>query len=145
LRHEATRLGIRPSPSEIADRVRGLPAFHATAGSTLRKFTDFVQNGLSPNGLGEEHVEQLVRDELSLKQIKQLLAAGVSVPEAEIKANYERAYDTLSVTLIRLRPDDFDKEIKITMTMCKKYYEAHKAELKSEGKAEGRICRLGIE
>jgi peptidyl-prolyl cis-trans isomerase D len=144
LRHEATRLGIRPSPSEIAERVRGLPAFHGDGGFDFKKFTDFVQNGLSPNGLGEEHVEQLVRDELSLKQIKQLLAAGVSVPEAEIKANYERAYDTLSVTLIRLRPDDFDKEIKITDDDVQKYYEAHKAELKSEEKRKVEFVSLAL-
>src|SRR5207244_10932261 len=114
LRHEAARLGIRPSSSEIANRVRDLPAFRGDGGFDFKKFSDFVQNGLSPNGLGEEHIEQLVRDELSLKQIKQLLAAGVSVPEAEIKANYGRAYDKLSVTLNRLRPAECAKEVKDT-------------------------------
>src|SRR5256884_3984933 len=144
LRHEAARLGIRPSPSEIADRVRDLPVFRGEGGFDFKKFTDFVQNGLSPNGLGEEHLEQLVRDELLLKQIKQLLAAGVSVPEAEIKANYERAYDTLSVTLIRVRPLDFEKEIKITDDDVQKYYETHKAELKSEEKREVEFVSLAL-
>src|SRR5947207_2730888 len=144
LRHEAARLGIRPSPSEIANRVRDLPAFRVDGEFDLKKFSDFVQNGLSPNGLGEEHIEQLVRDELSLKQIKQLLAAGVSVSEAEIKANYERAYDKLSVTLIRLRPDDFEKEIKITDDDVQKYYEAHKAELKSEEKRKVEFVGLAL-
>ncbi|PYL69753.1 MAG: hypothetical protein DMF22_10770, partial [Verrucomicrobia bacterium] len=144
LRHEAARLGIRPSPSEIANRVRDLPAFRGDGGFDFKKFSDFVQNGLSPNGLGEEHIEQLVRDELSLKQIKQLLAAGVSVSEGEIKANYERAYDTLSVTLIRLRPADFDKEIKITDDDVQKYYETHKAELKSEEKRKVEFVSLAL-
>jgi peptidyl-prolyl cis-trans isomerase D len=144
LRHEAARLGIRPSPSEIANRVRDLPAFRGDGGFDFKKFSDFVQNGLSPNGLGEEHIEQLVRDELSLKQIKQLLAAGVSVSEGEIKANYERAYDTLSVILIRLRPADFDKEIKITDDDVQKYYEAHKAELKSEEKRKIEFVSLAL-
>src|SRR5947207_13202773 len=134
LRHEAARLGIRPSPAEIANRVRDLPAFRGDGGFDFKKFSDFVQNGLSPNGLGEEHIEQLVRDELSLNQIKQLLAAGVSIPAAEIKANYDRAYDVLSVNLIRLRPTDFEKDIKITDEDLQKYYDAHKAELKTEEK-----------
>ena len=144
LRHEADRLGIRPTASEIADRVRDLPAFRGDGGFDFKKFADFVQNGLSPNGLGEEHIEQLVRDELSLKQIKQLLAAGVSVPEAEINANYGRAYDKLSVTLIRLRPADFEKEIKITDDDVQKYYEAHKAELKSEEKRKVEFVGLAL-
>ncbi len=144
LRHEAARLGIRPGASEIADRVRDLPAFRGDAGFDMKKFTDFVQNGLSPNGLGEEHIEQLVRDELSLNQIKQLLAAGVSIPAAEIKANYDRAYDVLSVNLIRLRPADFEKDIKITDEDVQKYYDAHKAELKTEEKRKVEFISLTL-
>jgi len=144
LRHEADRLGIRPGAAEIADRVRDLPAFRGDAGFDIRKFTDFVQNGLSPNGLGEEHIEQLVRDELSLNQIKQLLAAGVSIPAAEIKANYDRAYDTLSVNLIRLRPADFEKDIKISDEDVQKYYDAHKAELKTEEKRKVEFINLAL-
>jgi peptidyl-prolyl cis-trans isomerase D len=144
LRHEADRLGIRPSTAEIADRVRDLPAFRSADGFDIKKFTDFVQNGLSPNGLGEEHVEQLARDELSLNQIKQLLAAGVSIPAAEIKANYDRAYDTLYVNLIRLRPADFEKDIKITDEDVQKYYEAHKAELKTEEKRKVEFVSLAL-
>src|SRR5213595_2944016 len=144
LRHEAARLGIRPGASEIADRVRDLPAFRGDAGFDIKKFTDFVQNGLSPNGLGEEHIEQLVRDELSLNQIKQLLASGVSIPAGEIKANYDRAYDVGSVNLIRLRPADFEKDIKITDDDVQKYYEAHKAELKSEEKRKVEFVSLAL-
>ncbi len=144
LRHEADRLGIRPSAAEIADRVRDLPAFRGDAGFDIKKFTDFVQNGLSPNGLGEEHIEQLVRDELSLNQVKQLLAAGVSIPAAEIEANYDRAYDTLYVDLIRLRPADFEKDIKITDEDVQKYYEAHKAELKTEEKRKVEFISLAL-
>src|SRR4030095_7215308 len=89
---------------------------------------------LAPNGLAEEHIEQLVRDQLSLNQIQQLLGTGVSIPEAEINADYQRAYDKLHVSLIRLRPDDFAKEITISDEEVQKYYETHKAELKSEEK-----------
>ena len=31
----------------------------------MNKFNDFVQNGLAPMGLAEEHIEQLVRDQIS--------------------------------------------------------------------------------
>ena len=144
LRHEAARLGIRPMPSEIANVVRDLPAFRSEGGFDFKKFNDFVQNALSPNGLSEAHIEELVRDQLCLKQIKQLLATGVSVPEAEIKADYERAYDKLYVSLIRLRPADFAKEITISDDDVQKYYEAHKAELKSDEKRKVEFVRLAL-
>jgi hypothetical protein len=144
LRHEAARLGIRPGAPEIADVVRRLPAFQGESGFDMKKFSDFVQNGLAPNGLAEEHIEQLVRDELCLNQIKQLLAAGVSLPQAELSANYERAYQKLYVSIIRLRPADFEKEIKVGDDDVQKYYEAHKAELKSDEKRKVDFINLTL-
>ena len=144
LRHEAARLGIRPGSSEVAEVVRALPVFQGESGFDIHKFTDFVQNALAPNGLAEEHIEQLVRDELSLNQIKELLGTGVSIPEAEINADYQRAYDKLYVNLIRLRPDDFAKEITVSDEEVRKYYETHQAELKSEEKRKVDFVSLSL-
>ncbi len=144
LRHEAARLGIRPDSSEIADVVRGLPAFQSESGFDMKKFSDFVQNALAPNGLAEEHIEQLVRDELCLNQIKQLLATGVSIPQAEINANYGRAYDKLYVSVIRLRPADFVKDVTVSDQDVQKYYEAHKAELNSDEKRKVEFVNLAL-
>jgi hypothetical protein len=134
LRHEAARLGIRPGSSEVADVVRALPVFQGESGFDIHRFSDFVQNALAPNGLAEEHIEQLVRDQLCLDQIKELLGTGISIPQAEINADYQRAYDKLYVSLIRLRPEDFAQQIKISDEDVQKYFESHKAELKSEEK-----------
>ena len=144
LRHEAARLGIRPDSSQIADVVRRLPAFQGESGFDMKKFSDFVQNALAPNGLAEEHIEQLVRDELCLNQIRQLLAAGVSVPQAEINADYERAYDKLYVSVIRLRPADFAKGITVSNEDVQKYYEAHRAELKTDEKRKVEFVSLAL-
>src|SRR5256886_4639863 len=144
LRHEAARLGIRPGSSEIADVVRALPAFQGESGFDMKKFSDFVQNALAPNGLAEEHIEQLARDELCLNQIKQFLAAGVSMPEAEINADYERAYDKLYVSVIRLRPADFAKDITVSDEDARKYYEAHNAELKADEKRKVEFVTLAL-
>src|SRR5437899_10660246 len=97
LRHEAERLGLRPSASEIADVVRKLPAFQSESGFDINKFTDFVRNGLAPMGIGEEHIEQLVRDELCLDEIKRLLAAGITVSKGELDENFQRGYDKFYV------------------------------------------------
>src|SRR5215469_12406282 len=106
LRHEAGRLGLRPSASEIADVVRELPAFQGDSGFDINKFNDLVQNGLAPLGLAEEHIEQLVRDEICLNEIQNLLAAGVSLPNSELDENFQRGYDKLYVSVIRFRSAD---------------------------------------
>src|SRR5206468_1870286 len=83
-------------------------------------------------------------DQLCLNEIKQLLAAGVSIPEAEINANYERAYDKLFVSLIRFRPADFAKEITVSDEDVKKYYESHKPERKTEEKRKIEFVKLAL-
>ena len=144
LRHEAARLGIRPGYTEIADVVRTLPAFQGESGFDMKKFADFTQNALAPMGLAEEHVEQLVRDQLSLNRIKQLLAAGVTVPKGELDENFQRGHDTLFVTIIRFQSDDFGKDINVSDEDVQKHYGAHKAELKTDEKRKVEFVSLAL-
>jgi len=144
LRHEAERLGLRPSASEIADVVRKLPAFQGDSGFDINKFNDLVQNGLAPLGLAEEHIEQLVRDKIWLNEIQKLLAAGVSLPKSELDENFQRGYDQLYVSVIRFRSADFDKDIKINDEDVQKYYDAHKAELKTDEKRKVEFVQLTL-
>jgi peptidyl-prolyl cis-trans isomerase D len=144
LRHEAEQLGIRPTAAEIANVVRGLPAFRGASGFDLKKYEEFATNALGPNGLSEGQIEELARDELCLTRIKQLISSGVSVPESESKSNYEQAYGKNFVSVIRLRAADFAKDVKITDDDIQKYYEAHKAELKMEEKRKVEVVRLSL-
>ena len=144
LRHEADRLGLRPNASEIADVVRKLPTFQGESGFDINKFNDFVQNALAPLGLAEDHIEQLVRDQISLNEIQKLLAAGVSLPKSELDENFQRGYDKLYVSVIRFHSADFDKDIKISDEDVQKYYDAHKAELKSDEKRKVEFVQLTL-
>ena len=142
LRHEAERLGVHPAQSEIVERVRNLPAFRGPAGFDMNKYSDFVQNVLSPNGQTEAQIEDVVRDALALERIKQLVTTGIAVSESEAKTDFEKAYAKLSVTLIRLSAADFAKDVKITDEEVWKYYEQHKAELKSSEKRKVDFVKL---
>jgi len=103
-----------------------------------------VQNALAPMGLAEEHIEQLVRDQLSLNQIKQLLAAGVTVPKGELDENFERGHDTLFVTVIRFQSADLGKDVAVSDEEVKKHYDAHKAELKTDEKRKVEFVSLAL-
>src|SRR6266516_1241857 len=144
LRHEAERLGLRPSASEVAEVVRKLPACQSESGFDINKFNDLVQNGLAPLGLAEEHIEQLVRDQICLTEIQKLLAAGVSFPKNELDENFHRGYDKLYVSVIRFRATDFDKDIKVSDDDIQKYYDAHKAELKTDEKRKVDFVQLTL-
>src|SRR5258708_10130112 len=144
LRDEAERLGLRPSASEVAEVVRKLPACQSESGFDINKFNDLLQNGLAPLGLAEEHIEQLVRDQICLSEIQKLLAAGVSFPKSELDENFQRGYDKLYVNVIRFRSADFDKDVTISDEDVQKYYDAHKGELKTDEKRKVEFVQLTL-
>lgn len=144
LRHEAARLGIRPAQAEIVERVRNLEPFRGPSGFDMNKYNDFVQNVLSPNGQSEAQLEEIVRDALALERIKQLVATGISASEAETKADFEKGYSKFSVSVIRLSAADLTKDVKVTDDEVWKYYESHKAELKSSEKRKVDFVTLAL-
>ena len=133
-----------PDTAEIADAVRKLPAFQGDSGFDINKFNDLVQNGLAPIGLTEEHIEQLVHDQICLNQIQKLLAAGVSLPKSELDENFQRGYDKLYVNVIRFRSTDFDKDVTINDEDVQKYYDAHKGELRTDEKRKVEFVQLTL-
>jgi hypothetical protein len=134
LRHEAEQLGIRPSSSEITAFVKTLPRFRGEAGFDIDKYNEFTKTMLPSLGLNESQIEELVSDQLSLNRVKDLLGIGTQVSESESMENYEKAYGKMDAAVVWLREEDFQKDVKITDEEITKYYEAHKAELKSEEK-----------
>ena len=144
LRHEAERLGIQPSGAEIVEAVKNFPALQGQSGFDPAKY-DQVERGVLPSlGFTDEQLRELARDELCLKRIKEVVASGVSLPESESKSNYEQLYGKNFVSVVRVRSADFLKEIKPSDDDVKKYYEAHKTELKTEGKRKVEFVRLAL-
>jgi parvulin-like peptidyl-prolyl isomerase len=137
-------LGIEPAESEIVEAVKNFPAFHGVSGFDPAKYDD-VERGILPSlGFTDEQLRELARDELCLKRIKEVVASGVSLPESESKSNYEQLYGKNFVSVVRVHSADFLKEIKVSDDDIKKYYEAHKAELKSEEKRKVEFVRLAL-
>ena len=134
LDHEAPVLGIRPNSAEVVAFVKTLAPFQGSNGFDLNKYTDFVQNRLPALGFTEAQLEELVSDQLSLNRLKDLLGAGLHVAEFETAEYYDQAYGKLHIAVVRFRDEDFQKDVKVTDEDVAKYFEAHKAELKTDEK-----------
>jgi peptidyl-prolyl cis-trans isomerase D len=134
LQHEAEKLGIAASTTEIAALVKTLPAFEEKGAFDLKKYTDFSQNFLPSLGFNEGQIEELAADQLNLNRIRQLLASAAHVPESEVRANYEQAFGKMDAVVARFHNQDLAKDVNLTDADIAKYFEAHKAELKTEEK-----------
>jgi hypothetical protein len=144
LRHEAQQMGVRPDTGEIAKVIKGLPAFHGKDGFDVARYTNFVDQGLAPMGFSEAQIEELAADQIRLQRVKQILSAGVSVPEAEMRHDFEQAYAKMDVSVVRFRAEDVAKDVQISDEEIAKYYEANKAELKSDEKRKIQFVEFGL-
>jgi len=134
LQHEAKQLGIQPTSAEIVEFVKTLRPFRGATGFDLAKYTQFTQTTLSSMGFNESHIEELISDQLALNRVKELLGSGIQIAESESMEFYQQSYGKNDVAVVRLNNQDFEKDVKITDEEIAKYYEAQKANLKSEEK-----------
>src|SRR5437660_12366 len=144
LRHEAERLGIEPAESDIVEAVKNFPGFRGQNGFDPAKYDQVERNVLPGFGFTDEQLRELASDQLCLKRIKGVVASGVTIPESESKSNYEELYSKNFVSVVRVHSADFGKDIKPTDDEVKKYYDAHKGELKTEEKRKVEFVRLAL-
>ncbi len=144
LHHEAESLGIKPSAREITDFVRTLRPFRNATGFDPKKFDEFTQTVLPSMGFDEANIEDLVSDELALNRIKEIVTAGVNVIESQSKSEYEQFYGKMQVSYVRLRASDFAKSVTVNDEDIRKYYDAHKAQLKTDEKRKVEFVSLTL-
>jgi peptidyl-prolyl cis-trans isomerase D len=144
LRHEAERMGIRPDTTEIANAVKALPAFNGEHGFDLARYTDLTDHALAPMGFSEAQIEELAGDQIILERVKKILSAGVNVPEGEMRNSFEQAYAKMDVSVVRFRSEDFGRDAQISDEEITKYYEAQKAQLKTDEKRKVKFVEFGL-
>jgi hypothetical protein len=144
LRHEADELGIKPTTTEIAAVVKTLPAFQGKEGFDLAKYTDFADHALAPMGFSEAQVEELVADQIAFERVEKLLGAGISVADSQMRADFAQAYSMMNVSVVRFQSADFAKDVQITDPDITKYYEGHKAQLKTDEERQVKFVTFAL-
>ena len=129
LRHEADALGIVPTPEEIVGAVQKIPSLMTHGVYDSVKYNQFVQGELAPNGFTTELLEELVADSLRLEKIKALLGATDRAALSELRSWYEMGNQKTDLSVIRLKLDDFKKEVKVSDEEVQKRFEEKKASL----------------
>lgn len=100
LQREADRLGISPTDTQVADRIKSLPVFQTSGQFDPRKYAVFVQEQLGPRGFTELQLENIVRNALRLERIKTVIGAPAAVGRAEIQ-EAARIFQKVDLEVVR--------------------------------------------
>ena len=141
LRHEAEELGITATDDEVLASIQAMRVFQTEKGAyDPTKYALIFENALQPRGLGKDHLEELVRDDLRLRKIRALLAATSAPSQGEVRAVFEQGYQKTEASVVRLKLDDFLATATAPDEDVKKLYEARKDQLKSEEKRKVKVA-----
>ncbi|MBV9656975.1 MAG: peptidyl-prolyl cis-trans isomerase [Verrucomicrobia bacterium] len=132
VQHEARNYGIEPTQAEIEEATKKIPLFQSDrpgGGFDPVKYARFIDSKLNPRGLTDRELDDLVRTDLQLGRLHQLLDATVVVRPGELRAQYEQAFSKTEAAIIRLKATDLAASINVTDEEVQKYFEENKDHL----------------
>ena len=124
---EAQRMGLRATPEEVRDELQ-----HGRYAASFFPGGNFVgqqqyENMLQNADLSVPVFEQIVKNDILLDKLRNLVTGSTAVTEAEVRQEFEKENTKVKFEYAVLRKDDLLKQIQPTEAELKVYYERNKA------------------
>jgi SurA N-terminal domain/PPIC-type PPIASE domain len=100
LHHQAEELGIEPTDSQIADRIKAVRTFQTGGQFDPSKYKTFVLEQLGPRGFTELQLENVIRDTLRVERIREIVSSPAAVSELDFR-DTARVLQELSAQVVR--------------------------------------------
>lgn len=125
VRHEAPALGIRASDEQVADVIKGLASFQNDGKFDPAKYSAFLQEQLAPKGFTERQLEGIVRDAISVRELRRVITSPVAVGEAQTR-DAARIHQAVTAQVIRFDADSKTNSVTATPEEISAFYESNK-------------------
>lgn len=139
LLEEAKRAGIEPSPKEVARRIRGFEAFKGADGKFDRAL---YREFLDRRGLRASEFEKQVADDIAYAAVYDLLGAGATVSNAELKEAWKRQNETASADYVLFPLDPHLAAVTVSDAEARAWYDAHQKDYDAGAARQVRYVRF---
>ena len=123
--HEADALQVFPTDAEVQDEYARVPGFQTDGRFDPAKLTDFVQNKLPAMGFTDSVIDELVREEVRVRKVTELIGSTVDISAAELQNRYMAGNELMALSVIRLNTSDLAKSITVSDADANQAYTAH--------------------
>jgi peptidyl-prolyl cis-trans isomerase D len=132
---EARRMGLAVGDAEVRQEILSFPAFKDDAGNFVG--AEQYASGLRRMGYTPASFEEAVREDLLLKRLDEVLAAGVFVADDEVERAYREEVERAKIRYVRLGTDAVAAGAQVSESEIATYYESHKDEWRTGEQREG--------
>lgn len=128
IEHEGRKLGIKPTDEEIKNAIMAMPAFQTGGQFDSNKYALTTQIALSPQGLTDIDLDEVVGNALTFDRIKEILDSAPAVTDVE-RTFFSRIFQPVNGVAVIFDRADFEKNAKITDAQIADFYKASAAHL----------------
>jgi peptidyl-prolyl cis-trans isomerase D len=122
---EAKTHNIKISDREVINYIQKHPVFVMGGRFDQKTYNHVLKYTL---GLGPRDFEEIVRENLVIEGLKDIISQGIKVSEEEVLKEYKRENEKIKISYILISKKDFLDKTKIDDNIVKDYYEKHKLE-----------------
>lgn len=124
LQQELRRLRVVTPDAAVRAAVLGMPAFHGSNGKFDRRVFESV---LRNNGLTDARFAEMMRQQLSQRQLLEAVSAGAWAPRTETRALYESEFEKRSADMAAFPIVSQPAPAAPTDAQLKRWYDNHQA------------------
>lgn len=129
IRREAEKLGIKFSEEATREYVKNLPAFRDRESGQFDSalYVSFLENAKEQLGLSEGDFERLVKDQMALEKIDELLETGLEPSDIAVDDSFQDQNASIAVYQIDVEASKFAANpIEVTDEDVEKHFEAYR-------------------
>ena len=123
LLYEAKRRNFQASDKEVVETIQNAPYFRDKSGFSEKIYTQTLRYGL---GIKPRAFEEQTRQNIILSKLYKQVTEGASVTAREIRDEYEKANQDLSIYYLEAKTDDFSKKVRLTDNQVSEYFSGNK-------------------
>ena len=144
LEHEAEAAQINPTEEEITAACKKIATFQTQGQFDPQKYTTFVQEKLAPKGFTEQQLEDVVRNDLKLRKLKEVIASTIESSPSELRAAYQSQYQKNQLSFVRLDLSEIAASLVVSDAEIAKAFEQRKSALKTEELRQVKLVSLPL-
>jgi peptidyl-prolyl cis-trans isomerase D len=119
--HEARRLGLRVSDEDLRNTIAAERAFQVGGRFDVQTY----EAVLAENNMTPPQFEDLRRDELTMKLLRDMVSQTVMVSDAQARQVYDQRNERIAVAYIEVPSADFANSIHPTQQQIETFYKDH--------------------
>jgi len=132
LQRSIEEMGLWASEDEVTEAIKSLPTFSAGGKYNEAAYTLFAEKRLGKLGMTEKHLRDLVRENLCLNKLVNIIGGGLTPARSATQDQLEAQMQTVTLAKVTFKRDDFVEKEKPTEEEIKAYWEAHQDAYKTD-------------